>query len=229
MTRVASVICTGLFLGGSVAVAETTDGNAILEQSSKFAQSVKTVYCDTVSTMTSDKGPIATRMQAWAEAPDKMVTRFESLSGGGGFSSYRNGAQRTTFFPKKNQYISKQTTETNIMADLQETLAGPLGKEGPFGSKAGARQVTLIGKDTIGGISTNHVRITTGNGSSGDIWFADGAQPLPVYSTIQVTQPRMSGQSYSRWTVNQPIPAGTFRFTPPAGATDMMQRTQPNK
>lgn len=220
--------CAGVgFLLGAMLVCATharaeqgsPSAEAIIEQSAKFAQSVKTLYGDILSTFTARRGPMVARTQVWGELPDKVVTH--NASSGGTTIIYQLGTQQTTFFQTKNQYVISNGASTAGASGVQDFLSVGLGTNGPLSGAVGGRQLTFIGKETVAGIPTNHLRVVLSNGTSADLFIADGAQPLPVYVRMTQGQPPTSSEMSYRWIVDKPVPPGIFQFTPPPGATQL--------
>jgi hypothetical protein len=78
----------------------------------------------------------------------------------------------------------------------------------------------LVGKETVGGVATDHVAF---HGKTADVqlWIARDGDPLP--RRIVITYRRAEGQpqfeaDFSEWTFNPDVADSVFTFTPPAGA-----------
>lgn len=229
--NVTMLLFTGAVVAAhSLAQAQTApDAKAIVDQSSAFARDLRTVYGDFISTTTDAQGqqrPMHT--QVWAEPPDKMATRHTSPKGYSTF--YVNGLQSTIYVQRTNTYMISQRVDPTITSDIMGLLDAGMGPGGSLADNDGKRQITFVGKEPVAGVACNHLRVVLPGSGSADVWIADGAQPLPVYIRMALTQPSpTNGETYMRWIVNKPIPPETFQFVPPPGAKKMDGRNQPVK
>jgi hypothetical protein len=79
----------------------------------------------------------------------------------------------------------------------------------------------FVGRETINGVPTNHLAFV-GEEVDWQIWIQDGPQPLPLRFSITsktvVGQPEFAIQ-LSHWQPQARLPASTFEFQAPSGAT----------
>jgi len=79
---------------------------------------------------------------------------------------------------------------------------------------------SLVGKETVGGVATDHVAFR-GDAADVQLWIARDGDPLP--QRIVITYRLAQGQpqfeaDFHGWTFNPDVPDSAFTFTPAAGA-----------
>lgn len=200
------------------------EGMQLLEKSTQFAQSLRTFYVDMSTTVTQKNGQtVSFPIKMWVEMPEKMTMRMEGPMAS---ATYLQGNRMTTYMGQTNQYMNIQLP-TSPLKDMMSGGFTGISQMGGQGAKP--KDAKLLGKETKDGIACNHIAMTMPDGSQGELWLADGSQPLPVFAKVKAAQAGVDSEVSMKWIVNQPIPAATFEFTPPPGATEMkvpaMQQT----
>lgn len=79
----------------------------------------------------------------------------------------------------------------------------------------------FIGQETIGGLAANHLAFE-GEEVDWQIWIAEGRDPVPMRFVITTKTVRGHPQfaiQMSNWQTNATLPASTFQFQPPPGAS----------
>ena len=194
------------------AQAPAVDATKLLEQSTQFTQNLKTFYTDVSATMTQAGQTMPMNVKMWVQMPDKMHMRME---GPMGQATYLDGNTMITYMSQTNQYMKMQLPES----PMKQMVSGLTG-----GAIVGEKQMTgatFVGKETKAGVPCNHLKVQVPGGGQGDLRIAEGAEPLPVYAIVKMAQPPIESEARMKWVVNQPIPANTFVFTPPAGAKEI--------
>ena len=191
------------------------DAMQLLEQSTNFTKGLKTFYIDMSTTVSQGGQTMGVPMKIWAEMPDKMMMRMEGPSP---TATYMVGTRMTSYISQMNQYMTMDLPASPMKEMLTN---GFTGMSGIGGAAAKPKEAKIVGQEVKNGTKTNHVKMTMPDGSEADLWIAEGAQPLPVFATMKMPQQQINTEAAMKWVVNQPIPAATFQFTPPPGATEM--------
>ena len=220
--RLMKAVCAVLLAvaGGGPAKAQTpSDGEAVLAEMEKFTRSLQTIVGDMHSTMVLAGQTVPMRSRIWAQLPDKVMNITEMA--GDTVVIYVVGNQQITYLPAMNGYATMQLPASLAPALVQEFVNGGLSDAGVFASKPEERKVNLTGRTTVAGAPARQLRIEIPGRVVGDLWIAEGDQPLPLFVRFSSSQAGLRGEARYQWLVNQPIPESAFRFSPPPGATDM--------
>lgn len=204
-----------LLLTTSACAQMSPDALRVLEESSSFTQTLKTYYADMVLTMTMGQQTVPMSVKIWAEQPDNMLMISQGAMAT--MAMYCNGTKMTMYYPSTKTYTTMEIP-AQMKKQMGMAAAGPMGQLLAAGDalKQAGGSATLVGKESMVGVPCNHLRMSIQNMSI-DLWMAEGNQPLPVCMSANMMGMQMQGAM--RWICNQPIPAGTFQFTPPPGAT----------
>lgn len=221
----ALLLSGALLASPNLANAQTSpEAQAVIDQNNAFVARVQTAYGDISTTASTNETQAPGRSQVWAQMPDKLVTRTETPTGL--IALYLDGPQMATYIQQKNQYYRQQLPAPRAASDLRAMIDGGLGPKGELAGTSETRQITLIGKEPVVGIPCNHLHVELTNGTSSDLWIADGPAPLPVFQRINRTQPQpLNTETYARWVLNQPIPPQAFQFVAPPKAKAFDART----
>ena len=139
-----------------------------------------------------------------------------------------DGTQLTAFDLDENVYatvaepgtvdaaLQYYTQNLKMRLPLRELFATDL----PQQLKDVLGSARLVGKETVGGVATDHVAFR-GNTADVQLWIARDGDPLP--RRIVITYRLAEGQpqfeaDFREWTFNPDVPDSAFTFTPPAGA-----------
>ncbi|MBC5783833.1 DUF2092 domain-containing protein [Ramlibacter sp. USB13] len=86
----------------------------------------------------------------------------------------------------------------------------------------------VVGLSTIRGVACDQYAFRQGD-RDWQVWIQRGAQPLPrrIVVTATANPARPQAMADYDWTLNPPLAAGTFKFTPPPGAVSVpLQRVK---
>jgi hypothetical protein len=87
----------------------------------------------------------------------------------------------------------------------------------------------VVGRETVNGVAATHLAFT-GEEVDWQIWIQEGAEPLPLRFSITTKdvagQPEFAVQ-LSQWDTKGSLPASTFEFQAPAGATRAQSFSRP--
>ena len=143
---------------------------------------------------------------------------YLAKEGGAIFSPKTGFYARFNGFPTVEQSIDKISSELDIHVPMQDFLGS-----NPYRNfRANSDTITHEGVDKIGGVACDHLKGTRAE-LEWHLWIAQ-SDNLPRRATITVKE--FSGKDhwkadFKKWNLNPKLPAGTFEFTPPKGATEI--------
>jgi hypothetical protein len=139
-----------------------------------------------------------------------------------------DGAQLTAFDLDEKVYATVQkpgtvdaalayyTHDLRMRLPLRELFAADLPQE----LKNVLGSARLVGKETIGGVATDHVALR-GDTADVQLWIARDGDPLPqrivITYRLATGQPQFAAE-FHEWTFNPDVPDSAFTFAPEAGA-----------
>lgn len=112
--------------------------------------------------------------------------------------------------------LSHYTRDLKMRLPLRELFAADLPRqlEGVLDS------ARLVGKETVGGVATDHV-VFRGDTADVQLWIARDGDPLPQRAVITYRmaegQPQFAAD-FRGWTLDPEVPDSAFAFAPAAGA-----------
>jgi len=188
---------------------------------------VDSTALDEVVTKEGQKLQIASESQVSVQRPNRMRSEQVGARNGMGF-----------FYDGKSMTLTCKANMTYGPLPAPATLDATIDKarkdfhiEAPGADLLYSRPYDIlteqvkrgqfVGRETMDGEPVNHLAFV-GDEVDWQIWIKDGPQPLPVRFTIttKVTkgEPEFSVH-LTQWKTNGAIPASTFQFQAPAGAT----------
>jgi hypothetical protein len=150
-------------------------------------------------------------------------------------SLWYDGKTMTIYSPKSTFYGQAPGPATidemlQILMDRFNTpmpVAGFLLKDPYAKMMEGVKTAFDAGTAQIDGVACRHFAFSEED-ADWQVWIEEGAKPLP--RRLAVTYKKVPGSprvlvALSDWNLSPTIPAGTFTFTPPAGATKVDWKT----
>jgi alkyl hydroperoxide reductase subunit AhpC len=170
------------------------------------------------------------------ERPNKFAMALQR--GRGGASMFSDGSKLYTFVPDINAYneepapadlaglVKQPVVRPSFLAQLIDADPAKSVMEGVMG-------LEYRGVEQLDGRSAHHLAAKQKD-IDWELWVDEGDQPLVRKVKVDVSraltaQGAPSGaqgtvtELFSKWTVNQPVDAAQFSFTPPAGAKTIEQ------
>ena len=235
-------IIMGLLVAGirpAAAAGEETGAAARLEAMAKFlaqAQRIR-VGVDCTYDVVQESGQkieFGERRELTLRRPDRVrveVTRRDGSRRGIVF----DGRQLTAFDLDEKVYatvakpgtveaaLAYYTQELKMRLPLRELFAADL----PQQLKGALGSARLVGKETVGGLATDHVAFR-GDTADVQVWIARDGDPLPqrmvITYRLAMGAPQFAAEFHG-WTFNPDVPDSAFTFVPAEGAERIPIRT----
>jgi len=188
---------------------------------------VDSTAIDEVVTKAGQKLQIASESQVSVQRPNRL--RSEQVGARNGMGFFYDGKTMTLTCKANGTYATLPAPSTldatidKARKDFQiEAPGADLLFSRPYDILTEqVKSGQFIGRETMDGGPVNHLAFV-GDEVDWQIWIKDGPEPLPVRFTIttKVTkgEPEFSVH-LSQWKTSTAIPASTFQFQAPAGAT----------
>ncbi|HMF43918.1 MAG TPA: DUF2092 domain-containing protein [Polyangia bacterium] len=208
------------------------DADRILRQMTDYLAGLQSFQVDSaaldeVVTKAGQKVQLASESQVSVQRPNRL--RSEQVGTRNGMGFWYDGKTMTLACKANGTYgtlpapATLDATIDKARKDFQIDAPGAdLIFSRPYAVLT--EQITggqFIGRETMDGGPVNHIALV-GDEVDLQLWIKDGPEPLPVrYSiTTKVTkgEPEFSVH-LTQWKTNPTIPASTFQFKAPAGAT----------
>jgi peroxiredoxin len=225
---------------------------SILTASAHYYAGLKSFETDVIGTTHMATPTMKNEMTSGFHIAMQRPASFALLlkSGMMGGTIISDGTTWITYQPMLNKYTSNdapaQLSDLLDPTNLALVEGGlPLGIESfmtadPIKTfQAGLKSSSYIGDEKIGDQPAQHVQLIS-QGSTMELWIADGTRPLLLQSRISIDMSgalkQLSAEQkskmpfdmssmkmnrvnvYSSWQIDEPVAAGTFQFQPPMGA-----------
>jgi hypothetical protein len=188
---------------------------------------VDSTALDEVVTKSGQKLQIASESQVSVQRPNRL--RSEQLGARNGMGFWYDGKTMTLTCKANGTYATLPAPATldatidKARKDFQiEAPGADLLFSRPYDILTEqVKRGQFVGRETMDGGPVNHLAFV-GEEVDWQIWIKDGAEPLPVRFTITTKvvkgEPEFSVH-LSQWKTGGAIPASTFQFQAPSGAT----------
>ncbi len=230
----AGALLAGLILAAAPALrADEPDaaakGKAVSKKIADYYSKLKNFQVDAKMTMTRSmgdrKGEQSVTVAMTAARPNLLVLKATM------------GAKKATVVcDGKKLYASQEGAKSYTYRNAPASLATIADGKGlpaqlivpadrilldAFGGKGGPRSATYVGEETLDGQKCDRIKVAI-SGMTFDLWVDAGEKP--IFRKWGVTRKRGATTStliglYKNWKLDAKFPKGTFKFTPPAGAT----------
>ena len=188
---------------------------------------VDSAAMDEVVTKSGQKVQLATESDVYVQRPNRL--RSEQVGARNGMAFWYDGKTMTLECKANATYgtlPAPATIDATIDKARKEFQIDAPGADLLFSRPYDilteqVKSGQFIGRETMDGGPVNHIALV-GDEVDLQLWIKDGPEPLPVRYTIttKVTkgEPEFSVH-LTKWNTKAPIPASTFQFRAPAGAT----------
>jgi peroxiredoxin len=170
------------------------------------------------------------------ERPNKFAMALQR--GRGGASMFCDGSKLYTFIPDINAY-NEEPAPTDVAGLVkqpvvrQSFLAQLIDTDPAKSLMEGVTALEYRGVEQLDGRSAHHLAAKQKD-IDWELWVDEGEQPLVRKMKVDISRvlaaqgapsgaQGMDTEVFSKWTVNQPVDAAQFSFTPPAGAKTIEQ------